>query len=129
MRVGTRPWLAGVWRAALMLSAVASVAAAQEPAAAPEPDGAVLYRQQCRSCHGARGVPPARIVTLYPTLKTLADSARQAQLTADSIVAVLRHGKGKDMKPFADRLSPAEMAAVAKFVKTFGTPAAGPAGP
>ncbi len=102
-------------------------AAAQAPAggAAQEPDGAALYRQNCRSCHGARGVPPARMVTVYPTLMTLADSTLQAHLTADSIVAVLRHGKGKDMKPFADRLSAAEMAAVAKFVKTFGSPAAG----
>ncbi len=127
MRVGIGPWLAGVWGAALMLSAVASVAAPQEPAAAPEPDGAVLYRQQCRSCHGARGVPPARMVTLYPTLKTLADSTLQAHLTPDSIVAVLRRGKGKDMKSFTDKLSPAEMLAVARFVKSLGSPA--PTGP
>jgi mono/diheme cytochrome c family protein len=101
-----------------------SSAAAQ---AAPEPDGAALYRQACRSCHGARGVAPARMIAIYPTLKTLADSVAQARLSTDTIVAVLRHGKGKDMKPFADRFSPAEMLAVAKFVKTFGSPA--PAGP
>jgi mono/diheme cytochrome c family protein len=118
--------LAGVFGAALALSSVASVAAAQEPAAT-EPDGAALYRQQCRSCHGARGVPPARMLTLYPTLKTLADSTRQAHLTTDSIVAVLRHGKGKDMKSFTDKLTPAEMLAVARFIKTLGT--AAPTGP
>lgn len=120
-----------VWSvvAAVALSALPIGAAAQAPGVAAEPDGAALYRQNCRSCHGAKGVPPARMVTVFPTLTSLADSARQAQLTADSIVAVLRHGKGKDMKPFADRLSPAEMAAVAKFVKTFGTPAGGSAGP
>lgn len=95
--------------------------------AAPEPDGAALYRQHCRSCHGAKGVPPARMVTLYPTLKTLADSTEQAKMTEASIVAVLKDGKGKDMKSYADKLSAAEMAAVAKFVKTFGSPA--PAGP
>lgn len=127
MRVGTSTWLAGVFGAALLLSSVAPVAAAQEPAAAPEPDGAALYRQQCRSCHGARGVPPARMVTLYPALKTLADSSLQAHLTTDSIVAVLRHGKGKDMKSFTDRLSPAEILAVARFVKSLGSPA--PTGP
>ena len=113
--------------AMLALSLGVSSAAAQ---AAPEPDGAALYRQNCRSCHGARGVAPARMLSIYPTLKTLADSALQARLSTDSIVAVLRHGKGKDMKPFADRLSPTEMLAVAKFVKTFGSPApAGPSGP
>ncbi len=126
MRVGIRTWFAGVLGAALVLSSVASVAA-QAPAAAPEPDGAALYRQQCRSCHGARGVAPARMVTLYPTLKTLADSSLQAHLTTDSIVAVLRHGKGKDMKSFTDKLSAAEMLAVARFVKSLGSPA--PTGP
>lgn len=110
--------------AAVVLSALPIAAAAQASAASSEPDGAALYRQNCRSCHGARGVAPARMLTLYPTLKSLADSTEQAHLTEAAIVAVLQHGKGKDMKPFADRLSPAEMAAVAKFVKTFASPAA-----
>ena len=128
MRVGTSTWLAGVFGAALLLSSAAPVTA-QEPAAAPEPDGAALYRQQCRSCHGARGVPPARMLTVYPTLKSLADSARQAQMTTDSLVAILRHGKGKDMKPFTDKLTPAEMLAVARFVKSLGTAPTATPGP
>jgi len=103
--------------AVLALAVVVSSAGAQ---AAAEPDGAALYRQSCRTCHGARGVAPARMIAVYPTLTSLADSATQARLSTDSIVAVLRHGKGKDMKPFADRLSAAEMLAIAKFVKTFG---------
>jgi mono/diheme cytochrome c family protein len=113
--------------AALGLCLWASSVAAQASAAS-EPDGAALYRQNCKSCHGAKGVPPARMVTLYPTLKTLADSAEQSHLTEQAIIAVLQHGKGKDMKPFTDKLSAAEMAAIAKFVKTFASPAA-PAGP
>jgi cytochrome c oxidase cbb3-type subunit 3 len=100
------------------LACSAGVAAAQTPAA--EPDGAALYRQHCRSCHGARGVAPERMRSVYPTLKTLADSAYLARTPVDSIVAVLQHGKGKDMKSFADRLSPAEMRAVATFVKSLG---------
>ena len=108
--------------AVVALAALPAAAAAQA-AAASEPDGAALYRQQCRSCHGARGVPPARMLTLYPTLKTLADSSEQAHLTEASIINVLQHGKGKDMKPFADKMSAAEMAAVAKFVKSLGSPA------
>lgn len=110
--------------AVLGLCLWASSAAAQE---VPDSVGVALYRQQCRSCHGAKGVPPARMVTLYPTLKTLVDSTLQARLTTDSIVAVLRHGKGKDMKSFTDKLSAAEMLAVARFVKSLGSPA--PTGP
>ena len=112
--------------AVLGLCLWASSAAAQASAAS-EPDGAALYRQNCKSCHGAKGVPPARMVTIYPALKTLADSAEQARMTEQAIIAVLQHGKGKDMKPFTDKLSAAEMAAVAKFVKTFASPA--PAAP
>ena len=63
------------------------------------------------------------MVGLYPTLKTIAGSAFLTRMPTDSIAAVLRHGKGKDMKAFADRLSPAEILAVAKFVRTLATPA------
>ena len=117
-------WGATLAGTMLAVSVVVSSAAAQ---AAPQPDGAALYRENCRSCHGARGLPPARMRAMYQALKVLADSAFQARFSADSIVAVLRHGKGKDMKSFSDRLSPAEMLAVAKFVKMLGSPP--PAGP
>ena len=113
-------WIARLAGAVLAVSVVVSSAPAQ---AASAPDGAALYRENCRSCHGAKGLPPARMLALYPTLKVLADSAAQARLSADSIVAVLRHGKGKNMRSFVDRLSPAEMLAVATFVKTFWSPA------
>lgn len=110
--------------------AVALATAPTAPAqAAAEPDGAALYRQHCRSCHGARGAAPERMRSVYPTLTSLADSAAQQRLTIDAIVGVLQQGKGKDMKPFGDRLSPAEMVAIAKFVRTFGSPAPAPAAP
>jgi mono/diheme cytochrome c family protein len=86
-------------------------------AVAQAPDGAALYRQNCRSCHGLKGVPPQRMVAIYPGLKAINDSAFLRTRSVDSIVSVLRHGAGRDMKPFAGRLSPEEMAAVAKFVK------------
>ena len=106
----------------LMFGVTGSSARAQTPTtqtpASGEPDGAALYRQNCRSCHGAKGIPSETMRASYPKLPNLADSTLQAHLTTDSIVAVLQHGKGKDMKSFAAKLSPAEMAAVAKFVKT-----------
>jgi mono/diheme cytochrome c family protein len=84
---------------------------------AQQPDGAALYQQHCRSCHGAQGVPTARMLTLYPKLKSLADSAYLAPLSTDSIVVVTRDGVGA-MKPYKDKLSADQLAAVAKFVKT-----------
>src|SRR5512135_507213 len=41
---------------------------------AQQPDGGALYQQYCRSCHGSQGVPTPRMLTLYPKLKSLADS-------------------------------------------------------
>jgi mono/diheme cytochrome c family protein len=58
------------------------------------------------------------MVTLYPGLKTLADSGFMATLSTDSIAAVVRHGAGRYMMAFGGKLSAAEVAAVAKFVKT-----------
>jgi mono/diheme cytochrome c family protein len=90
-------------------------------AAAQAADGEALYRQHCRTCHGARGTPTQRMVGLYPNLKTLADSALLAGISVDSIVALLKKGQGKDMKSFSDKLTPDQMAAVARFVKTLAS--------
>ncbi len=85
--------------------------------AAQQPDGGALYQQYCRSCHGSQGVPTPRMLTLYPKLKSLADSSTLASLSTDSIVALTRDGVGA-MKPYKDKLSADQLAAVAKFVKT-----------
>lgn len=89
-----------------------------------EPDGAALYKKHCQSCHGASGVPSARMAALYSALKPL-DSAFVAGLTTDSIIAGLRSGVG-EMKSYSAKLSDAEMLAVAQFVKALPRPSAGP---
>jgi mono/diheme cytochrome c family protein len=61
------------------------------------------------------------MVAIYPTLKALGDSAFLRTRSVDSIVAVLRRGVGRNMKSFTDRLSPAEMTAVATFVKSLAS--------
>lgn len=105
------------WTRAALVVALLAVALPAAPLEAQEPDGAALYKQNCRSCHGALGVPSQRMVTLYPKLKSLADSAYLASLSTDSIAVVTRNGMG-DMKAYADKLSASEIAAVARFVKT-----------
>jgi mono/diheme cytochrome c family protein len=90
---------------------------------AQQPDGAALYQQHCRSCHGAQGVPTPRMLTLYPKLKSLADSAYLASLSTDSIVVVTRDGVGT-MKAYKDKLSAEQITAVAQFVKTLAAPQA-----
>ena len=108
-------------RTLLGLGVILALAFGPSNALAQAPDGAALYRQNCRSCHGLKGVPPQRMMAIYPALKSFADSAYLRGRSADSIAAVMRRGAGRDMKSFADRLSPAEIAAIAKFVKTLAS--------
>lgn len=88
--------------------------------AAQAPDGQAIYRDECRTCHGAVGKPTQRAVTMYKGMPTF-DSTFFSKRSQDSIVAVLNHGAGKDMRSFKDKLSAQEIAAVAKYIKeTFG---------
>lgn len=92
-----------------------------QPVMQQGPDGQAIYREECRSCHGIDGKPTKRALGQYKNIPTF-DAAFLAKVSEDSIVAVLRHGAGKDMKSFKDKLSAAEIAAVAKYVKS-GLPA------
>ena len=92
--------------------------------AAQAADGKAIYSDECRTCHGAAGKPTQRAASQYKNMPTF-DAAFFANRSQDSIVAVLNRGVGKDMKSFKSKLSPEEIAAVAKYVKeTFGSAAA-----
>src|SRR5512143_658395 len=94
-------------------------------AAAQAADGAALYKQHCRTCHGATGAPSQRMARLSPTLESFATAPTLAGISVDSMVSILKKGQGKDMKSFTDKLTPEQMAAVAHYVKTL---AHGPSG-
>jgi len=85
---------------------------------AQAPDGKVLFEENCRKCHGVRGTPPKTMKEKFPKIATF-DEAFIAKRSDDSVVKVLMKGVGKaeDMKSFKDKLSPDEMAAVAKYVR------------
>jgi mono/diheme cytochrome c family protein len=104
--------------AALVLALGAGNAAAQAQA----PDGQALYRANCRSCHGATGVPTSRMAALYQNLLAI-DSAYLAGRSEDSIVAVLQSGIGRDMKSYKEKLTPDEMHAVAAYLRVLAKPA------
>lgn len=88
--------------------------------AAQAPDGQAIYRSECRVCHGTAGKPTQMALNLHKGIPTF-DATFFSKRTQDSIVAVLNHGAGTDMKSFKDKLSAQEIAAVAKYLKeTFG---------
>jgi len=79
--------------------------------------GESVYKEECKSCHGLNGVPPARERAKYKKLRTFGDSGFVVNLSVDSIVTILEKGIDKNMKPFKDKLSEPEMRAVAAYTK------------
>jgi mono/diheme cytochrome c family protein len=110
-----------------LLGSCLLLACATPMLAAQAPDGAALYREHCKECHGAAGRPPKQARDKYKDVKAL-DAAFLSGRSDDSLLAVLKHGvkDGKEMKSFKEKLSAEEMAAVVKYVRTrFGGSGAG----
>lgn len=84
---------------------------------AAQADGEAIYRKECKSCHGLKGVPPARERAKYKKLKSFAEEGFVSELSADSIVTILKNGIDKDMKSFVKKLTEPEMQAVAAYAK------------
>lgn len=107
-----------------MIAVSLLVAGALSRAGAQAPDGKALYEENCRKCHGVIGNPPKTMKEKYPKIATF-NAAFIASRSDDSVVKVLTHGKGEDMKSFKDKMTPDEMMAVAKYVRSLGAPKAG----
>ncbi len=71
---------------------------------------AALYAKRCASCHGKDGKPSA------VGQKMGAQDLGATKLSEKEIAGVIANGKGK-MTPYKDKLSEAEIASLAKFVK------------
>jgi mono/diheme cytochrome c family protein len=74
-----------------------------------------LYDENCKKCHGVRGTPPKAMKTKFEKIATF-DAAFVEKHSVDSIAKVLAKGKNEDMKSFKDKLTPAQMTAVAQYV-------------
>lgn len=105
---------------AVMMALVIGGAARFASAAAPQqdPPGKAPYEDNCRKCHGVRGVAPKTMKAKYPKIATF-DSAFFAARSDDSVVTVLTKGKNEDMKSFKDKLSHDQMVAVSAYIRTF----------
>lgn len=104
---------------ARLLGCAALLASATPTLAAQEPDGAALYREHCKECHGAAGRPAKTAREKYKDIKAL-DAAFLAARADDSLLVVLQRGikDGKEMKSFKEKMTPEEMAAVVHYVRT-----------
>ncbi len=79
--------------------------------------GKAAYEENCRKCHGVRGVPPKTMQAKYPKIATF-DAAFDATHSADSVVTILTKGKNADMTSFKDKLTHEQMVAVAAYVRS-----------
>jgi mono/diheme cytochrome c family protein len=100
----------------LGVAALLVIAAAGRPVAAQGPDGKALYGETCKKCHGVLGTPPQTMKKKYPKIASF-DAKFLESHSEDSIVKVLTKGKGEDMESYKGKMSPAEMTAVAKYVR------------
>lgn len=87
-------------------------------AAQADPPGKAPYEENCRKCHGVRGIAPKTMKAKYPKIATF-DSAFFVKHSQDSIVTILTKGKNEDMKSFKDKLTHEQMENVAKYIKSF----------
>jgi mono/diheme cytochrome c family protein len=83
-----------------------------------DPAGKAPYEENCRKCHGVRGIPPKTMKTKYPKIATF-DSAFFVKHSKDSIVTILTKGKNENMKSFKAKLTHEQMEQVADYIRSF----------
>jgi cbb3-type cytochrome c oxidase subunit III len=83
--------------------------------AAPAPDAAALFKQNCLMCHRADGKG-------FPALKTpdFTDAKWHAAHPDKELIEVIKNGKkGTPMPAFAGKLSDDEIQALVSYIRTF----------
>ena len=101
---------------ALVMSLSATAAATQDPPAKPAAgkiDAAEIYKTRCVVCHAADGNSP------MPNM-SFADGVWRHGSTIKEVTNTITNGvPATAMMPFKTQLSPAEIAAMARFVRKF----------
>jgi mono/diheme cytochrome c family protein len=85
-----------------------------------DPPGKAPYEDNCRKCHGVRGIAPKTMKAKYPKIATFDEDFFEKH-SRDSIVTILTKGKDEDMKSFKSKLTHEQMEAVADYIKLFGS--------
>jgi mono/diheme cytochrome c family protein len=84
---------------------------------AAQPEGAIVFKKDCSTCHGPDGRGLASLKT-----PDFTSSAVQAGLTDSQMTRIIENGKPGTMMPaWRNKLSPGEIEAVQRFVRSLGT--------
>ena len=103
---------------ALVVSAVLGIVAAGTLAAQEPVDAAALYAKTCASCHGAQGTPSpamAHAMTGIPDFRAASMASVADSVLRDAIV----NGKGRMMASYKTRLTPDQVAALVRYLRSF----------
>jgi mono/diheme cytochrome c family protein len=84
----------------------------------PDPPGKAPYEENCRKCHGVRGIAPKAMKTKFPKIATFNEEFFNKR-SGDSVVTILMKGKNQDMTSFKGKLSTAQMVSVAAYIRSF----------
>lgn len=114
----TRSMIAILMTAAVGCAYGGRMASASQLQQQQEPAGKAPYEENCKKCHGVRGVPPKTMKAKYEKIATF-DAEFFAKRSDDSVVTVMTKGKGDDMKSFKDKLTHDQMVAVAAYMRSF----------
>lgn len=92
---------------------------AAAPLSRQDPPGKAPYEENCRKCHGVRGVPPKNMKAKYSKIATFNAEFFEKHNT-DSVVKILTKGKDEDMKSFKDKLTHDQMVAIDAYIRSLG---------
>jgi mono/diheme cytochrome c family protein len=102
----------------LIVAGTIALAASPSFAAEKKINGANIFTEKCSMCHGMNGKGYAAIKT-----PDFTDAKWQAAHPDSELLNAIKNGvKGTAMVSFEGKLSPQEMAAVLKYIRSFGTP-------
>lgn len=94
-------------------------------ASAEQPDVKAVYLKRCKNCHGEDGRAQTRMGRKHD-IKSFADPEWQRQTTDEEIRKAIADGvPDTKMKGYKDKLKPAEIDALARYVRELGK-SAGP---
>lgn len=110
----------------LQIALLSLVAPSPAAAQGKPPDARKLYMEKCAACHGKAGKPAPMFANIG--VKNLSDPEWQKSRSDAQILASIKKGsEGTAMRAFAEEMRPAEIEAVARFVRELDASKAKPA--
>lgn len=103
---------------ALLVSILFHSRPAVAQSAVQEPDGKALYLKSCKQCHGVKGEPTKDALSEDDKIPRLSDAVLYTKRTDQELFKSIKEGKGRNMKPFAEKLTDKEIEAVIRYIHT-----------